>query len=93
MTDMNLSKALGKGDYKVATGIKSITSGDTITADFSNIISVSLTAEAASGDYNVANVESISGGVVTVLLAGAASGTAPSTLSADVNVHYVIIGY
>lgn len=89
----NLLRGYGAGDFKLEEGTTSIASGDTITAGMDNIIAVELTAEAASGDYAIANVQGISGNVITVGLAGAASGTAPSTLTSSTVVHYAIIGY
>lgn len=92
MATHNLDRGFGLGQFKVIEDNVSLSSGDTITADgLSNISSVILTAEATSGNYVVANF-SISDNVVTVLLAGAASGTAPSTLTSAVTVHYIIIG-
>lgn len=93
MVTVNLSRGEGKGTYKESTGVVSLSNGDTITVKFANIESVSLTAEAASGNYVIANVISISGNTVTVGLSGAASATAPSTLTSAVNVHYAIRGY
>ncbi|MCY0875889.1 MAG: hypothetical protein OWT28_06430 [Firmicutes bacterium] len=88
----NLLQGYGLGSFKLEEGTTSIADGDTITAHMDNIIAVLLTAEAASGDYAIANVISISGNVITVGLSGAASGTAPSTLSTATTVHYAIIG-
>jgi hypothetical protein len=76
----------------MAAGSASLSNGDTITTKFSNIESVQLTAESTTGNYVIVNF-SVSGNTVTVFLAGAASGTAPSTLSSAVTVHYQIIGY
>lgn len=92
MVTLNVDRGAGLGTYKMATGSASLANGDTITTKFSNIESVSLTAESTSGNYVVVNF-SISGNTVTVYLAGAASGTAPSTLTGSVTVHYQIVGY
>ena len=76
----------------MAAGSASLSNGDTITTKFDNIESVQLTAESTTGNYVIVNF-SVSVNTVTVFLAGAASGTAPSTLSSAVTVHYQIIGY
>ena len=92
MVTLNVDRGAGKGTYKEVAGSASLSNGDTITTSFENIESVSLTAESTSGNYVIVNF-SISGNTVTVYLAGAASGTAPSTLTSAVTVHYKIIGY
>ena len=92
MATLNIPRGTGKGTYKIAEGSVSISNGDAITTRFNNIDSVSLTAESTSGNFVIVNF-SISGNTVTVYLAGAASGTAPSTLTSAVTVHYQIIGY
>lgn len=92
MVTLNIDRGAGLGTFKMAAGSVSLSNGDTIVTKFSNIESVSLTAETTSGNYVVVNF-SISGNTVTVYLAGAASGTAPSTLTSAVIVHYQIIGY
>lgn len=92
MTTHNLDQGFGLGEYKFQEGTASLANGDTITAaNMSSIISAVLTAETTTGNYVVCG-QSISGSVVTVFLAGAASGTAPSTITAKTNVHYHIIG-
>lgn len=93
MVTLNVERGEGKGTYKMAVGVASIANGGTITVDFNNIVSVALTPVAASGDYAIADVISISGNTVTVGLAGAASGTAPSSITSNTDVYYVIIGY
>lgn len=92
MVTLNVDRGAGKGTYKEVAGSDSLSNGDTITTSFENIESVSLTAESTSGNYVIVNF-SISGNTVTVYLAGAASGTAPSTLTSAVTVHYQIVGY
>ena len=92
MATLNIDRGAGLGTYKMAAGNASLSNGDTITTKFKNIVSVGLTAESSSGNYVIVNF-SVSGNTVTVYLAGAASGTAPSTLSSAVTVHYQIIGY
>lgn len=92
MPTQNLVRALGKGDYKITEGTASLANGGTITAaNMSTIYAVVLTAESTTGNYVICN-HSISTNVVTVFLTGAASGTAPSTLSGNATVHYQIIG-
>lgn len=91
MATVNLPRGIGLGTYKLVEGSSSLTSGDTITVDLETISSVSLTAESSSGNYVVVNF-TVSDNVITVLLAGAASGTAPSTLTSSVTVHYQVIG-
>ena len=92
MPTQNLVRAFGKGDYKITEGTASLANGGTITAaNMSTIYAVVLTAESTTGNYVICN-HSISNNVVTVFLAGAASGTAPSTLSGNATVHYQIIG-
>jgi|ACXJ01.1.fsa_nt_gi hypothetical protein len=92
MVTVNIERGAGLGTYKMAAGSASLSNGDTITTKFSNIESVQLTAESTSGNYVIVNF-AVSGNTVTVYLAGAASGTAPSTLTSAVTVHYQIIGY
>ena len=92
MVTLNVDRGAGQGTYKMATGSASLSNGDTITTKFSHIESVGLTAVSSSGNYVIVNF-SVSGNTVTVYLAGAASGTAPSTLTSAVTVHYQIIGY
>lgn len=92
MVTLNVDRGAGQGTFKEATGNVSLSNGDTITTKFSHIESVGLTAVSSSGNYVIVNF-SVSGNTVTVYLAGAASGTAPSTLSSAVTVHYQIIGY
>lgn len=92
MVTLNVDRGAGKGTYKEVAGSASLSNGDTITTKFAHIESVGLTAESTSGNYVIVNF-SVSGNTVTVYLAGAASGTAPSTLSSAVTVHYQIIGY
>ena len=92
MVTVNIDRGAGLGTYTMAAGSASLSNGDTITTKFDNIESVQLTAESTTGNYVIANF-SVSGNTVTVFLAGAASGTAPSTLSSAVTVHYQIIGY
>ena len=92
MVTVNIERGAGLGTYKMAAGSASLSNGDTITTKFANIESVQLTAESTTGNYVIANF-SVSGNTVTVFLAGAASGTAPSTLTSAVTVHYQIIGY
>ena len=92
MATLNIPRGSGKGTYKIAQGNVSLSNGDTITTKFGNIESVSLTAESTSGNYVIVNF-AVTGNTVTVYLAGAASGTAPSTLTSAVTVHYQIIGY
>ena len=92
MVTVNVPRGAGKGTFKMSVGSASLANGDTITVKFGTIESVQLTAESTSGNYVVCNF-SVSGSTVTVYLAGAASGTAPSTLTSAQTVHYVIIGY
>ena len=92
MVTLNVDRGAGKGTYKEVAGSASLSNGDTITTKFSNIEAVQLTAVSSSGNYVIVNF-SVSGNTVTVYLAGAASGTAPSTLTSAVTVHYQIIGY
>ena len=92
MVTLNVDRGAGKGTYKEVAGSASLSNGDTITTKFDNIESVQLTAESSTGNYVIVNF-SVSGNTVTVFLAGAASGTAPSTLTSAVTVHYQIIGY
>lgn len=93
MATQSLMKGWGKGDFKMQEGTASLSNGDTITAaNMSTILAVELTVVAASGNYAVGNVISIADNVVTVGLSGAASGTAPSTLTSAQTVHYIIIG-
>ena len=92
MVTLNVDRGAGKGTYKEVAGSASLSNGDTITTKFANIESVGLTAESKSGNYVIVNF-SVSGNTVTVYLAGAASGTAPSTLTSAVTVHYQILGY
>ena len=92
MVTLNVDRGAGKGTYKEVAGSASLSNGDTITTKFDNIESVQLTAESSTGNYVIVNF-SVSGNTVTVFLAGAASGTAPSTLTSAVTVHYTIIGY
>lgn len=92
MPTHNLDQGFGLGQYKFQEGSASLANGGTITAaNMSVISSVELTAESTTGNYVICNF-SISGNVVTVFLAGAASGTAPSTITASTVVHYQIIG-
>ncbi len=92
MPTHNLDQGFGLGDYKFTEGSTSLANGGTITAaNMGSIISVQLTAESTTGNYVICNF-SVSGNVVTVFLAGAASGTAPSTITANTTVHYSIIG-
>ncbi len=93
MAIQNLAQAYGAGTFKVVEGVASIANGGTISTGLNTIIAASLTAVAASGDYAIANIESISGGTITVGLNGAASGTAPSAITANTSVHYIVIGY
>jgi len=93
MPTQNLMKGWGKGNFKVQEGTASISNGDTITAaNMETVLAVNLTVVAASGNYAVGNVISITGNVVTVGLSGAASGTAAATLTTAQTVHYIIIG-
>ena len=92
MVTLNIPRGEGLGSFKMSTGVVSLANGDTISVKFDNIESVQLTAESTTGNYVIVN-SSVSGNTVTVFLAGAASGTAPSTLSSAVTVHYQIIGY
>ena len=92
MVTVNIDRGAGLGTYKMAAGSASLSNKDTITTKFDNIESVQLTAESTTGNYVIVNF-SVSGNTVTVFLAGAASGTAPSTLTSAVTVHYQIIGY
>ena len=92
MVTLNVDRGAGKGTYKEVAGSASLSNGDTITTKFANIESVGLTAESTSGNYVIVNF-SVSKNTVTVYLAGAASGTAPSTLTSAVTVHYQILGY
>ena len=93
MPTQNLEPGAGLGTFKMQDGTASIANGGTITAaNMHSIIAVELTVVQASGSYAIANVISISGNVITVGLSGAASGTAPSTLTSAQTVHYVIIG-
>ena len=92
MVTVNMERGAGLGTYKMAAGSASLSNGDTITVKFGTIESVQLTAESTTGNYVIANF-SVSGSTVTVYLAGAASGTAPSTLTSAVTVHYQIMGY
>ena len=92
MVTLNIPRGEGLGSFKMSTGVVSLANGDTITTKFDNIESVQLTAESTSGNYVIVN-SAVSGNTVTVYLAGAASGTAPSTLTSAVTVHYTIIGY
>lgn len=92
MAIQNLPDAYGLGTFKQVEGTASITGSGTIATGLSTVVSVVLTATAASGSYAIASVESISGGTVTVSVAGAASGTAPSTLTTATTVYYVAIG-
>ena len=92
MVTLNVDRGAGKGTYKEVAGSTSLSNGDTITTKFANIESVGLTAESTSGNYVIVNF-AVSGNTVTVYLAGAASGTAPSTLTSAVTVHYQILGY
>jgi len=92
MVTLNVDRGAGLGSYKMNAGSASLSNGDTIKAPFDNVESVSLTAETTSGNYVVVNF-AISGNTITVYLAGAASGTAPSTLTSAETVHYQIIGY
>ena len=92
MVTLNVDRGAGKGTYKEVAGSASLSNGDTITTKFANIESVGLTAESTSGNYVIVNF-AVSGNTVTVYLAGAASGTAPSTLTSAVTVHYKILGY
>ena len=93
MVTLNIEKGEGLGTYKETTGVVSLANGDTITSPYKNIISVQLTPVAASGNYAVGNVISISGSTITVGLTGAASGTVAATLTSAIDVHYTIIGY
>jgi hypothetical protein len=88
----NLPLGFGLGTGKVSYGSASVADGDTIDTGLDNIVSVQLTAQADSGSYAVANVESISGGTITVGLTGAASGSAPASISSATTVYYVAIG-
>ena len=92
MVTLNVDRGAGLGSYKMSAGSVSLSNGDTIVTKFDNVEAVSLTAESTSGNYVIVNF-SISGNTITVFLAGAASGTAPSTLTSAVTVHYQIIGY
>ena len=92
MVTLNIPRGEGLGSFKMSTGVVSLANGDTISVKFDNIESVQLTAESTTGNYVIVN-SSVSGNTVTVFLAGAASGTAPSTLTSAVTVHYQIIGY
>ena len=92
MVTLNIPRGEGLGSFKMSTGVVSLANGDTITTKFAHIESVGLTAESTSGNYVIVNF-SVSGNTVTVYLAGAASGTAPSTLTSAVTVHYQILGY
>ena len=92
MVTLNIPRGEGLGSFKMSTGVVSLANGDTISVKFDNIESVQLTAESSTGNYVIVN-SSVSGNTVTVFLAGAASGTAPSTLTSAVTVHYTIIGY
>ena len=92
MVTLNVDRGAGKGTYKEVAGSASLSNWDTITTKFANIESVGLTAESTSGNYVIVNF-AVSGNTVTVYLAGAASGTAPSTLTSAVTVHYQILGY
>ncbi len=93
MVTLNIPRGEGLGTFKMVTGVASLANGDTITTKLDTIVSVQLTAVAPSGTYAVANEISTSGGVVTVGLTGAASGTAAATLTTAIDVHYTIIGY
>lgn len=93
MAIQNLLKGRGKGTYKIEEGISSVSDGGTIATGLNTIVSCSLTGVAASGNYNVPNVISISGGTVTVGLSGAAQGTAPASITAATDVHIIAIGY
>ena len=92
MVTLNVDRGAGKGTYKEVAGSASRSNGDTITTKFANIESVGLTAESTSGNYVIVNF-AVSGNTVNLYIAGAASGTAPSTLTSAVTVHYQIIGY
>lgn len=92
MPTHNLDQGFGLGEYKFTEGTASLANGGTITAaNMSKILSCTLTAETTTGNYVICG-QSISNNVVTVFLAGAASGTAPSTITANTVVHYQIIG-
>ena len=92
MPTQNLVRAFGKGDNKLTEGTASLANGGTITAANMNTrYAAVLTAESTNGNFVICN-HSINNNVVTVFLAGAASGTAPSTLSGNATVHYQIIG-
>lgn len=92
MPTHNLDQGFGLGTYKMQEGSASLSNGGTITAaNMHKISSVELTAVSTTGNYVIVNF-SVSNNVVTVFLAGAASGTAPSTLTGAVTVHYCIIG-
>lgn len=92
MPTHNLDQGFGLGEYKFQEGTASISNGGTITAaNMGSVLSATLTAESTTGNYVICNF-SVSGNVLTVFLAGAASGTAPSTITATTTVHYHIIG-
>lgn len=93
MAIQNLAQGFGKGTYKVEEGISSVADGGTIATGLNTIVAVQLTGVASSGNYNIANVISISGGTVTVGLSGAAQGTAPASITASTDVHIIAIGY
>lgn len=93
MAIQNLAKGKGQGSFKVEEGISSVADGGTISTGLNTIIAVTMTGVAASGNYNVANVISISGGTITVGLSGAAQGTAPASITASTDVHVIAVGY
>lgn len=93
MAIQNLLKGKGAGTFKIEEGKSSVKDGGTIATGLNTVVSVVLTATAASGHYVVASVESISGGTVTVTLAGAADGTAPASITTATDVYVIAIGY